>query len=341
MNTNIVISLDKRRKKKDGTYPIIMRLSHNRKSIGIPLGISVQEKDWDAKRREVKKSYKGVSSITRLNNLILKKKAEAMEMVTKLEDRAELQFMSVKQIKERITHSNTSSSIFAFSERLMDEMKQAQRFGNARTYKLVLGVLKTYNKNRDLRFEEINYAFLKKWETSHLSRGNSLNSLSVYMRTIRAIYNQAIKAGLIEKQAYPFDKYKIKSTPTEKRAISVESLKKIVYLVLDKDHKLFHVRNLFVTSYLLYGMNFIDMAFIKKSDIIDGRIKYRRKKTAKLYDIKVTEQLQGILDFYTKESKPDSFLFPIIKRTELGDQYKDVDWARKQYNRYLKKNGEL
>lgn len=216
MNTNIVITLDTRRKKKDGTYPVIMRMSHNRKTIPISLGISVAQKDWDAKRRLVKKSYKGVNSVTRLNNLIQKKKSEAMETITKLEESGKLRFLSVKQLKERITNVNAPSSLFAFGDRLVEEMKQAQQHGNARTYKMVLSILKSHYKGTDLRLEELNYDFLRKWERSHLAKGNSPNSLSVYMRTVRAIFNKAIKAGIVDKQAYPFHDYKIKSAPTEK-----------------------------------------------------------------------------------------------------------------------------
>lgn len=83
------------------------------------------------------------------------------------------------------------------------------------------------------------------------------------------------------------------------------------------------------------------MAFMKFSNIINGRIKYRRKKTAKLYDIKITEQLSELLGFYMKDKESDDFIFPIIKRTKISDQYKDIEWARKRFNRGLKKLAEL
>jgi len=336
MNTNIIITLDTRRKKKDGTYPVILRMSHRRKTISISLGISVNEKDWDSKRREIKKTYKGVNSVNRLNNLLSKKKSEAMEVVTKLEETNSLSFISIKQLKDKITNVNAPTSVFAFGEKKIKEMEQSQQFGNARTYKTVLSILRTHCKGADLRFEELNYEFLKKWEAKHLSKDNSLNSLSVYLRTVRALFNKAIKEGIIEQQAYPFKDYRIKSSPTKKRAISIKSLRKIVSLELTSDHELFHVRNLFVASYLLNGMNYIDMAFMQLSNINNGRIEYRRRKTAKLYDIKVTDQLQEVLNYYINDKESDDFIFPIIKRDQLADQYKDVEWARKRFNRGLK-----
>lgn len=340
MNTNIIISLDKRRKKKDGSYPLIMRLTHNStKTTSIALGVSVHESFWDDKKKLVKKTYKGVSSVARLNNLLSKKKSDAMSIITKFEERGELQLLSITQLKAKITQNKKAvlASFFDFGHKLADEMIQAKRVGNARSYKLFLTILKSYVKGRDLTFEDINYDFIKKWETTHLAKGNKINGFASYMRTLRAIYNKGIQAGLVDKKAYPFERYKIKTTPTEKRAISIESLKKILLLELDQKHELFHVRNMFIASYLLYGMNFMDMVYLKTSNIASGRIKYRRRKTAKLYDIKITEQLQEILNFYTNGKDDDEYVFPAIKRNGLNEQYKDIEWARKKFNKGLKK----
>ena len=112
-------------------------------------------------------------------------------------------------------------------------------------------------------------------------------------------------------------------------------------LGLDKEHTLFHYRNYFLASYMLYGISFIDLSFLKLSNIVDGRIKFQRKKTSKLYNIKITEQLSEILAFYVKDKKSTDFIFPIVKRSALELQYKDVDWARKRYNKGLKKIADI
>ena len=90
MNTNIVISLDTRRKKSDATCPLIMRLGHSGKTTSIPLGISIPEKNWDKKARKIKKSYSGVNSTTHLNNLIQKSKSEALDIIFKLQEQKAL-----------------------------------------------------------------------------------------------------------------------------------------------------------------------------------------------------------------------------------------------------------
>ncbi len=102
------------------------------------------------------------------------------------------------------------------------------------------------------------------------------------MRTIRSMYNKAIKAGLVEKDKYPFEQYKIKTVPTEKRALEWDMLQRIILLELEQANKWFQARNYFVVSYMMYGMNYTDMAYLEKEHITDGRIKFRRRKASKL-----------------------------------------------------------
>jgi site-specific recombinase XerD len=125
--------------------------------------------------------------------------------------------------------------------------------------------------------------------------------------------------------------------PTAKRAIKQESVKKILEMKIDPSDFMVHYRNYFILSYMLFGMSFIDMAFLKVENIRNGRIRFQRKKTSKLYDIKITEPLKEILNFYTKDKSSDEFILPIIKREKVELQYKDVKDALHRYNDGLKR----
>ncbi|MDT7828290.1 site-specific integrase [Pricia sp. S334] len=341
MKTNLTLSIDTRRKRKDGMCPIIFRLSHHRKTIAISTGFAVPPEYWNAKNREVKRTYKGVSSVPRLNNMLTKKKTELRDDINLLEENKQLQGLGITDLKRMLTKSTRKISFFEYTQELIDEMEEANRFGNARAYKSALGALKNFHGKKSLRFEELNYSYLKKFETAHLKKGNSLNGLSTYMRTIRAIYNKAIHQEIVSADNYPFRKYKIKSQPTAKRAISKDKIKRILGLQLESDSPLFHTRNYFMCSYLMNGISFIDMAFLKVGNIIDGRIQYRRQKTARPYDIKITQQLSSILDYYLKDKGKEDFIFPIVRREDIQDQYYDVQWERKRYNKRLKEIAEL
>jgi integrase len=355
--TSVKVSLDTRRAKADGTYPLILRLTHNRKTTSIKTGIHLKKEDWDDEAHAVRKSYKGVTNVTRLNNEIQKKKVEALDKILQLEDKAKQTRLSVTDVKEKIDPTFVSSSFYSFSESYIDQLYKAERIGTAQSYKGAVKFLKTFNKGKpleknaggnpkaskfsetkvtDLKFEEMDYSFLMKLEAYHLGLGNELNGLAVYMRGIRAIYNQAIKAGMIDRSLYPFADYKIKTEPTRKRALESVHLSKIIALDLPQHHPAFDARNYFVASYMMYGMNFADMAYLQKTDISNGRIQYRRRKTSKLYDIKISENLAGIISHYMQQAPASKYVFPIIKRDGAVLQQRDVHWARKNYNENLK-----
>ena len=340
MNTNITLSLDTRRAKKDGTFPLIMRLGHNARTTTIPTGISLKESDWNEKARKVKSTYQGVSTVNRLNNQLQKLKADAMDIVLKLQEDGHLQNMAVTELRDKIAQQGASQSFFQYATLQVEELKKAGRIGTARSYHGLISVLKTFNGDKDLSFPQITFQFLTKFETDHIAKGNSYNGLSVYVRAIRAIFNKAIKSGIVEKELYPFNDYKIKSTPTEKRALDWQQLKKILDVKLEPKDKLFNARNYFLASYMMYGMNYTDMAFLKRADIVNGRVHYRRRKTAKLYDIKIIPQLEQIFSHYLSHDPDSEYVFPIIKRDNLAMQYKDIQWARKRYNQRLKQLAE-
>src|SRR5690606_32964453 len=161
----------------------------------------------------IKRSFSGTSSVSKLNNRLLKEKTRAVDIINDLYERNKLNFLSVLQLKSRIVKTVSQDSFYEYSLSLVKELNDTERFGNANTYYAITKVLKKFHDRNDLKFNDVNYDFLKRFESWHFSRGNSVNGLSVYMRTIRAIYNKAIKSGIISKESYPFTNYKIKTAP--------------------------------------------------------------------------------------------------------------------------------
>lgn len=342
MQTSIRLSLDTRRKRKDNTFPIIMRLGHFQKTTSIAIGQSIQEIYWNESKSQVRSSYKGTESVKFLNNLLLSEVAKAQEIINRLHFKGELDFLSMKQLKGKIVRKSKYESFFEYTLETAKDLRTAQRFGTARSYEGLVGILKVFNKQKDLKFNELNLDFLKRFERFHLSKeGNTQNGVASYMRTIKAIYNRGIKDDIIEREYYPFLKYQIKLNPTEKRAIKVEYIKKILELDLAKGHNLFNYRNYFILSYMTMGMSYIDMVFLKKENIVDNRIKFQRRKTSKIYDIKITKQMRVILKFYLSKKKKNDFILPVLKRDTLELQYRDAQWGLKRYNKGLKQIANL
>lgn len=336
MNSSVVIALDTRREKSDKTFPIALRLIHFRKMTSIATGFSVPMEHWNENTRKIKTGYKGFENVTRVNNLIEKEKLRALDIITKLHDRGELASMSITDLKSMIS-AKGKTTFFEYAEKQIAELKKMKRIGNARNYSNILREVKKFRNEVDFPFRELNFSFLKKFESYYLKKGLGENGLSVYTRGIRAIFNKAINDKLIEKDAYPFDQYTITSKPTKKRAISFDAIQKIVKLKFKKgEESLAESRNMFLMSFYMMGAPFIDLAFLTAENIVDGRIQYRRRKTGKFFDIKITDNLKPILDHYARGKTKDQFLLPIIKRVNLEDQYKDIQWAQKRYNKRLK-----
>ena len=336
MATNLVLSLDSRRLKNDGTYPIIFRLTHNTKTTSIATGYSTHIKFWDEKNRCLRSNFNGSEYPKRLNNYLIKRKAQYSDLITKLEEKGDLNYLSIKQLKDRLIKTNSGNSVFSYVNDLITDLIKANRIGTARCYKDTLRTLKVFRNQKDLTFNELNHDFLMMFEADYLSRGNSLVGLSVYMRCLRAIYNKAIKAGHADEEGYPFRYYKIRTGKTRKRAISIEAIQKIKKIRFKPNTVLYTDRNIFLMSFYLRGMPYTDLAHLKVSNIIDGRIQYERQKTSQPFDIKIPEQLIPIIKYFTKDKKEDDYILNIIKREAPVLKYKDVEWARLRYNKNLK-----
>lgn len=78
-------------------------------------------------------------------------------------------------------------------------------------------------------------------------------------------------------------------------------------------------RDMFTISFMLRGMSLIDMAFLKKTDLCNGYITYRRRKTGQLLTIKWTTEMQAILNKYP--TNKSIFLLPIIKNAGVNERY--------------------
>ncbi|MCF8458192.1 MAG: site-specific integrase [Bacteroidales bacterium] len=319
----------------DGRHPLMMQLIHNRKTRRINLGYNLYKEEWDAKNMKVK----GKSDLAIQVNAFLIKEL----------DNANSQYINFKRLNQdftldelvdKIKKPNKVITFTEYCQELIQRMRNADRLGNADSYKWALNKIQNFAGKKNIQFQEINFKFLTKLQEDHLSNGNTINSLNVYLRAVRAIYNKAINEGVVAKDHYPFDKFKIKNERTQKRAISKGDIKKIVDLELIEDTELWHTRNYFLFSFYTIGMNWTDMAKLKVENIVDGRIIYKRTKTHKLYSIAINPQIEKILNCYANGKLRTDFIFPIIERPNNNeDTLKDIRNKLKTYNKYLKTLG--
>lgn len=120
---------------------------------------------------------------------------------------------------------------------------------------------------------------------------------------------------------------------TVKRCIVIDEIRKIKELDLSRNPNLDFARDMFIFSFCTRGMSFIDMAYLKKTDLSNGCLSYRRKKTGQLLTMEWTGQMQDIFDKYRYVGT--SYLLPIISR-EDGSERRQYQSQMRKINRHLK-----
>jgi integrase len=327
------ILLYSHKKLNDGTYPIVIQVIKDRKRKLVSLGHSSTISQWDVENSKPNKSHPNHKD---LNLLIQKKVYEANKAIIELDAKGDP--YSVEDIIYKLKPKTVSATVFKYTEDLIKKLEKTGKIGNSKVYEATLSALKKFRKDSDLTFNQLSYRVIKDFEGSLLEKKRKLNSISVYLRTLRAIYNQAIKDKIALETMYPFKEVRIKNEVTSKRAISKEDIVKIRKLDLESGSELDKARDYFLFSFNMRGMSFIDIAFLKNCDVNNDRVQYARKKTGQKFSIKLTEEAKKILKKYSYSDDPNAFIFQIIDRK--GEEYLDYKNALRLTNKKLKTLGE-
>ncbi len=339
MSLTSKIMLNPRHTKKNGHKTIIIRLTLNRKSIEITTGYSVNPKYWNEAKSEIKSNCPDVENVTRLNKRIRHMRVQIEDKVIGLQESGALKTLSLSALKKELSDKKKESTLLHYTDELIKELELGNKVGNARVYKTLRRSLDDFLNGKDLPLRSVNFKFLKSYEAWYLSKGNTINGLSVYLRTLRAILNRAIKEDLLAQDQYAFKNYKIKKESTKKRAITASDMKLFMQYEPNTKQKQ-RAKDTFLMSFYLMGASFVDLAFLKLKNIVDDRIEYRRKKTGQLYSIKITKPLFDILNRYTQDKGGDDFILNVITKEELPQQKIQVRDELKRVNKRLKEIGK-
>lgn len=223
------------------------------------------------------------------------------------------------------------TKVFKFFEIQIEFCKSNDRLGTARNYERTLSSFKKFLDGEDINFEQIDSELVQRYEKWLLDKGVVRNSSSFYMRNLRSIYNKAVKTNhsIFSKVYTGVDK-------TQKRAVSEDIIYKLAKMKLKAPLEL--TRDLFLFSYCTRGMSFVDIAFLKKSDIKNGIITYIRRKTGKKLSIKIEPCISKIINKYANTNSP--YIFPIITAKDPQHAYNQYQTALNYHNRKLKILGE-
>jgi integrase len=223
------------------------------------------------------------------------------------------------------------TSLFSFMHDVIAQLKQLGKIRTSETYTATLKSFMVFRKEQDIPLDGITSDLMLLYEAHLKARGVRMNTISFYMRILRAVYNLAIEKELTP-QNNPFRHVYTGIEKTVKRAIPIKEIRVLKKLDLSLKPSLDFARDMFLFSFCTRGMSFIDMAYLKKSNLKNGILTYRRRKTGQELTIRWEKCMTEIIAKYPKNET--DYLLPIIRRQ--GNEREQYDNALHLVNYHLK-----
>lgn len=342
MSTTINVVCYKSKTLANGECPLMLCICKEGKRKYQSIGISIQPKQWDAKKNRPKPNCPNKEYI---ESIITTKVAELQEtiLILKAENRGFTSASLLQAQQEKFKEV----SVDDFFRQTILQLEAEGRIGNRHFYYRTHNSVRTFcNGNLNIPFSSIDTDWLRRYEKWLRKKNNKDTTISIVFRTLRSLYNKAIAHHCARKSDYPFDDFKINKfdTTTPKRAITKTDIINIYnatapescrspYFELSKD--------IFMFSYLCGGINFVDIANLEEGNIADGRLSYIRQKTGRRIRIGLPSPALAIIEKYKNQRQ--GYLFPIFDRslhiTPKQKQYR-IHKALAKINEHLRFIGQ-
>lgn len=348
-NTNtkrekVSLLLDTRRKKGNGLFPVKIRVydTSTKKARLYTTDFDLSQRDFDRilfpdEDQKLRKEEKEIRDGLRELESDYKKKFESLKVFTF--DAFEALF--------KIKTGDIINIFFHYESKILD-LKSSDRYGTALTYDSSLKSLKAYLKDKTgkeskhLFFQDVTVKFLEKYEDWMTGKqGKSLTTVGIYLRGLRAIFNQALEDKIIEREIYPFGvrRYEIPASSNTKKAFDSSQLQTL-FQAVPKIQEQEKARDFWFFSFVCNGMNVKDIIFLKWKNIKDGQIEFIREKTKrtkkakqKVIQVPLTDFAKNFIEKYGNESKEkSSYIFSVIND---GMTEEEKDLKRRTFTRFI------
>ena len=185
---------------------------------------------------------------------------------------------------------------------------------------------------------------LKEYEAWLRSRNASWNTVSTYMRVLKAVYNRLVEAKRLTYDARLFDSVYTKVEAQSKRSLTEEQMNTLLHTDFEKlPEDVQNVLAYFLLMFLFRGMPFIDMAYLRKQDLKEHCITYCRHKTGKKMVVRIPHEATALFEKCRNKKTDSGYLFPILDETTENDKklYENYRQALRTFNRKLAKMAAL
>lgn len=284
---NMYLFLDNRRPDKDGRSRLKVALFHKGKAAYYSLDIHLADDEWDSARLQVT----GRPDKKFLNVEIRKTFAEMSAALLRIERREDFETLTAKEIIDMASRGASTVDEPADLDYVVPVYNEyitlCRKASTTQVYKSSLRNLMEYCDDIDsLRFKDITGAWLRRYQNWLLEpknekhpelggKGMEVNGANVYLRNLRTIFNYALN-NQFTKAAYPFKQIDMSTTDPDKRMVAYDKFLDWATIPMP-DYRDFY-RDLFMLSFYLCGIRPVDLLYLKKSNVEDGRIVYKPQK---------------------------------------------------------------
>ena len=227
----------------------------------------------------------------------------------------------------------TDFSLWAFFENRIQEFQINRQYATVHHYQSTRRSFQRFLGNRELSFGQLDHPMLLSYNEWLMRKGLQMNTISFYNRVLRALCNEAHARGIRVRSGI-FDGLYTRVAETRKRAIDMNALQRIQCLDLSESPQQAMYRDLFLFTFMAQGMAFVDLAFLRREDLADNVLQYRRRKTGRVVSVYLEPVMLSII---LRHQRPDSpYLFPILSSMDDRIAYRQYQSALTRYNQCLK-----
>lgn len=317
------ITLDTRRCKKDGSFPIVVEV-RNKDKIRVSTPYSAIPENWEGTQFN-----KNESNFKRKNIILQDLFNRAERFLLDLDEKQK--WISDKEMRIKLSAiisgcEPEDNRTMKFIDCLDEFISHKDKKGTCTVYTTTRNKITSFDP--DCTFDTINKDWLMRFEQWMKESGMKINSYAIHLRNIRAVFNYAIDEEYTT--LYPFRKFKIKKEETRKRSLTVGQLRTLRDYPCEEYQRKY--RDIFMLMFYLIGINATDLFQAKKADVVNGRLEYKRDKTSKLYSIQIQPEAQAIIDRYAGSGE---YLLDVM------DEYKNYKDFLHRMNIGLQQIGEV
>lgn len=322
---------------KDGT--LFFQIIHQRQVRQIYTGLHISNSEWNAEdvmtTDPSKTSDERTTYLVSIKNSLIEYQKKLQTVISNLDRKGSP--YTAQDVVAAYNATLKGTGLVSFTIKQIDELKKIGKKATVRRFESTIKSLLRYTDNNEVTWAELTPNFVLGFEEFLMKRGLCRNTTSFYMRNLRAIVNRAVEQDL-EVPRNPFKHVYTGVDKTVKRAVSLDEICLIRDIDLNGHPSLDFARKVFMFAFYTRGMSFVDIAFLKKSDLRNGIITYSRRKTRQQLIVRIEPETRKIIESFGKSDT--AFLLPILtdEANDLDQQYENAYF---RINRNIKKVGTM